>query len=201
MNRLKRFICVAALVIACCVTLVLPAFAAETAPSVEVPVTVSLSGSKPKPAEEYTIRLKAIDGAPLPADAENDEFTVQIKGPGKLPLGPISFDRVGVYEYTISQDKGKNVRCKYDKTVYNMTVYVTNAEDYSGLEANYVVYTEGQVDKVENVTFRNAYPAPSASPRTGDESQPLLYAGLTTLGVVVLAGLFLTRKPKSNEEE
>lgn len=201
MNRLKRFICVAALVIACCVTLVLPAFAAETAAVAAVPVTVTLAGSKPKPAEEFTIRLQTEDGSPLPAGADG-EYTMQITGADTQNLN-IPFERVGIYNYTISQDKGTHKRCKYDQRVYDLTVYVTNKEDYSGLETTIVlsVTDKNETKKVEDVIFRNVYPSPSGSAKTGDESQPLLYAGLTTLGVVMLAGLFLTRKPKTNEEE
>ena len=54
------------MIVICSMTMILPAYAAEL-PGVSVPVTISLSGTLPYPAEDYTVVLKADDSAyPMP---------------------------------------------------------------------------------------------------------------------------------------
>ena len=101
--------------------------------------------------------------------------------------------------------------CTYDDTVYALTVYVTNAEDGSGLEATAVLYPDSEGDKQPGADFNNAYetvkptptPAPTpkpTTPKTGDASNPILYTVLIALSVGVIVALFLTRKSKKTEE-
>lgn len=204
MRRWMRLIGAALAAVLCCAALVLPA-CAEEAPQVSVPVTVSLTGTLPRPAEKFTIRLKADDPAyPMPEGSVEGEYTMEITGADTKSLPPIVYNRVGIYTYKITQDAGKHRGCKYDATVYYLTVYITNAEDGSGLEATAVLYPNGQGEKVESVEFRNAYPVvrttPTGSPKTGDTAQPLLYIGLVVLGLGILAALIATRKPRHSEE-
>lgn len=204
MKRWTRIIFGAVLAMLCLTTLVFPAYAEET-PQVSIPVTVKLTGTLPKPAEKFTIRLKADDPAyPMPEGSAEGEYAMEITGADTQSLPPITYNRVGVYTYKISQDPGKHKGCKYDATIYYLTVYITNAEDGSGLEATAVLYLNGEGDKVEDVKFTNAYPVvrttPSGSPKTGDTAQPVLYIALTALGLGIIAALIATRKPKDSEE-
>lgn len=246
------------------------ALAAENS-GVSIPVTISLSGTLPRPAEDYTIRLRADNASyPMPEGADGDVYTMTITGVDTKNFPAIIYNRVGIYTYTIHQVAGSNRRCTYDDSVYTLIVYITNAEDGSGLEATAVLYLESDGDKLPGVEFDNKYetvrppidppkptppdeepeppkpeppvetdipeptppvepekpepepivepeppettppvepetpePTPPADPdipKTGDESSPLLYAGLIAVGIGVIVVLFLTRKTKKSEE-
>ena len=186
----------------CCITTALPAYAAEL-PGVSVPVTISLSGTLPYPAEDYTVVLKAEDAAyPMPSGTISGAYSMTITGKGTKNFPVITYDRVGVYTYTIYQVAGTNKKCTYDETVYTLLVQITNKEDYSGLEATAVLYPDSDGEKVPGAEFLNKYKVelPSDSPQTGDESSPLLYAVLLIASMAVIVTLFLTRKRKQSEE-
>ena len=77
-------------------------------PTVTVGVTVTLEGTLPDPAEVFTIQLKALDPAnPMPEGSVDGVAETTITGAGKGALPEITFTRVGVYEYTVSQLPGK----------------------------------------------------------------------------------------------
>ena len=186
----------------CCITTALPVSAAEL-PEVSVPVTISLSGTLPYPAEDYTVVLKAEDAAyPMPSGTISGACTMTITGKGTKNFPVITYDRVGVYTYTIYQVAGTNKKCTYDETVYTLLVQITNKEDYSGLEATAVLYPDSDGEKVPVAEFLNKYKVelPADSPQTGDESSPLLYAVLLIVSMAVIVTLFLTRKRKQSEE-
>lgn len=186
----------------CSVTMALPAYAAEL-PEVSVPVTISLSGTLPHPAEDYTVVLKADDGAyPMPDGTVDETYTMTITGEDTKNFPAITYDRVGIYTYTIYQAAGTNKKCTYDDTVYALTVTITNKADYSGLEATAVLYPDSDGEKLPGAEFENRYKVdpPSETPKTGDESAPLLYAVLIVVSMGIIVGLLLTRKNKKIEE-
>lgn len=186
----------------CCITTALSVSAAEL-PGVSVPVTISLSGTLPYPPEDYTVVLKAEDAAyPMPSGTISGAYSMTITGKGTKNFPVILYDRVGVYTYTIYQVAGTNQKCTYDDTVFMLEVTITNKEDYSGLEATAVLYPDSDGEKLPGAEFQNKYKvvSPSDSPKTGDESTPLLYAVLFIVSMAVIVTLFLTRKRKQSEE-
>ena len=186
----------------CSVTMVLPAYAAEL-PGVSVPVTISLSGTLPYPAEDFTVVLKADDADyPMPNGTVNGVYSMTITGEGTENFPTITYSRVGVYTYTVYQVAGTNRKCTYDDTVYTLVVTITNKEDYSDLEATAVLCPDSDGEKLPGAELENKYKVepPSDTPKTGDESTPLLYAVLIVVSMGVIVGLFLTRKSKKIEE-
>ena len=186
----------------CSVTMALPAYAAEL-PEVSVPVTISLSGTLPRPAEDYTVVLKADDAAyPMPEGTVDGTYTMTITGEDTKNFPSVTYDRVGVYTYTVYQVAGTNKKCTYDDTVYALKVTITNKADYSGLEATAVLYPDTDGEKLTGAEFANKYKVdpPSDTPKTGDESSPMLYAVLIVVSMGVIVTLFLTRKSKKSEE-
>lgn len=186
----------------CSVTMALPAYAAEL-PGVSVPVTISLSGTLPYPAEDFTVVLKADDADyPMPEGTVNGAYTMTITGEDTENFPAITYDRVGVYTYTVYQVAGTNKKCTYDDTVYALTVTISNKEGFSGLEATAVLYPDSEGEKLPGAEFENKYKVepPSDTPKTGDESAPLLYAVLIVVSMGVIVGLLLTRKSKKIEE-
>lgn len=157
--------------VVCSLTMAMPAFAAE-APEISVPVTISLTGTLPETAEEFAVELKADDSAyPMPEGAVDGVYTMTIAGADTKNIPAISYSRVGLYTYTICQKAGSSETCTYDDAVYSLTVYITNAEDGSGLEATAVLYPETDGEKLPGVEFVNAYEvvAPSATPEPTPE--------------------------------
>lgn len=194
------------MIVICSTTMIMPAYAEEL-PGVSVPVTISLSGTLPYPAEDYVVVLKADDSAyPMPEGAVDGAYSLTITGEDTGNFPTITYDRVGIYTYTVYQVAGSNKKCTYDDTVYALTVYITNAEDGSGLEATAVLYPDSEGDKLPGAEFDNEYeyvkptPTDPDSPKTGDESTPVLYAVLIAVSLGVIVCLFLTRKSQKAEE-
>ena len=160
----------------CSLTMVLPADAAEL-PGVSVPVTISLSGTLPYPAEDYTVVLKADDPAyPMPEGAVDGAYSLIITGEDTENFPTITYDRVGIYTYTVYQVAGTNQKCTYDDTVYSLTVTISNKEDYSGLEATAVLYPDSDGGKLPGAGFKNKYKVESSSQSSPDEEdEPEVY--------------------------
>lgn len=185
--------------------LMLPAAASEPIAEVTIPVTVTVSGDEGTlesdiPTETYTIVIEALDGAPEP-----DESVLTVEGEGTAEF-TLSFETVGVYEYTVTQDAsaltGDNSVCHdrgvYDTTVYYLVVTVVNDENggYSVTAAAHIENAEGE--KCELI-FENHYaPVPydvltvSKTWVDNDMTRPasvdvVLYDGDTPIDTVTLS--------------
>lgn len=199
---MKRWFTILMALVVCCMTMVLPVYAAEQ-PRVSIPVTIDLKGGVPHTPEDYTVVLAAEDAAcPMPEGSKDGAYVLTITGKDTEKFPAMTYDRVGVYTYKIYQVAGTNKKCTYDKTVYTLIVTITNNADYTGLEATAVLYPDSVDVKTDKAIFVNKYKvAPSTdTPQTGDASTPMLYAVLTAVSMGVIAGLFLTRKSKKIEE-
>lgn len=193
-------------------------------PTITIPVEMKLTGTKPNPAETYNIVL-AMDGVcPMPTGTTGSTYTIQITGEGKAAFS-ITYDTVGIYSYKIYQLVGENPnpKCHYDKTVYDVVVYVTNNADYTGLETTVCIYplkeVKGDVEfkpneggavvnpsgteytrgaKVDKADFINKYwVAPANTPSTGDESNVVLYALVFVLALATLTtGIVVLKRKK-----
>lgn len=191
----------------CLLAMAQPALAAE-APKVKVPVEIVLEGNKPAAPEKYMVKMYADKAAnPMPEGSENGAYTVVIHGAGTVHIPDITYNKIGVYTYTIYQLEGASRLCTYDDTIYSLTVTVSYAEDGSGLECTVALYADGGSTKTASATFTNRYayePGENPSdpsggsngntPQTNDESNFPLYAMLAAGSILVLLLLFLTRK-------
>lgn len=210
MKKWTRFFVTSLLTLMCVMTMLLPVCAAGNT-SVSLPVTVNLTGPLPSKAENFDIQIQADDlNNPMPEGAREGKFVLTVTGKKKAnsaSFPAVTFDTVGVYDYTISQLPGSNKKCTYDKQVYSVRVYVTNNADMTGLETTVILYTADpdkdgdKAEKVDGVVFENKYPSDPNSPKTSDDSTPLLYAGLIAASVAVLVALVCTRKPKYSDED
>lgn len=180
------------------------AFAAEV-PQVSIPVTVSLSGTLPTPAEAFGVKLEADDKSfPMPEGAQDGVFTMAITGADTMQFPAISYAELGVYTYTVSQIAGSNKKCTYDDTVYSLTVYITNAEDGSGLEATAVLHPDQEGEKLSGALFQNVYetekPVEPEAPKTGDNATPVFYLALMTVSFGAMVCLWVVGKTRKVEE-
>ena len=82
---------------------------------------------------EFAAELKDSDGnllqtkrfARVPRDAQSDKATDVREGEGTLEFDKLTFDRAGVYTYTVTEQDGDLGGVTYDRTVHTVTVTVT----------------------------------------------------------------------------
>ncbi len=145
---------------------------AETIKSVDIPVSVTVSGEDlPSPAEQFEVDITTTDGSPLPS-----ETSLTLPG-GETGTFSLQYDHVGVYTYQIAQKAGSLERATYDGTVYYLKVTVANADD-GGYDLYAVAYKDAamQGEKPNDIAFSNVYTAippdeTETDPETETESE------------------------------
>ncbi len=91
------------------------------------PVDIQLKGEKLLTGKtlqdgEFQFRLEAVTaGAPMPAAA-----VVSNNAKGVIDFGMITYEKAGVYVYTLKEVNGGDTRYDYDTSVYTVTVTVTD---------------------------------------------------------------------------
>lgn len=112
---------------------------------------------------EFAAELKDSDGnllqtkrfARVPRDAQSDKETNVREGEGTLEFDKLTFDRAGVYTYTVTEQDGNLGGVTYDRTVHTVTVTVTEDAKTHRLVAA-VSYSNGEGGE-EGILFRNTY--------------------------------------------
>lgn len=112
---------------------------------------------------EFAAELKDSDGnllqtkrfARVPRDAQSDKATDVREGEGTLEFDKLTFDRAGVYTYTVTEQDGNLGGVTYDRTVHTVTVTVTEDAKTHRLVAA-VSYSDGEGGE-EGILFRNTY--------------------------------------------
>lgn len=112
---------------------------------------------------EFAAELKDSDGnllqtkrfARVPRDAQSDKATNVREGEGTLEFDKLTFDRSGVYTYTVTEQDGNLGGVTYDRTVHIVTVTVTEDAKTHRLVAA-VSYSNGEGGE-EGILFRNTY--------------------------------------------
>lgn len=112
---------------------------------------------------EFAAELKDSDGNPLqtkrfarvPRDAQSDKATDVREGEGTLEFDKLTFDRAGVYTYTVTEQDGDLGGVTYDRTVHTVTVTVTEDADSHTLTAKTEYSTENGSE--DGIRFTNTY--------------------------------------------
>ena len=123
-------------------------------------VAKTLTGREWKESDEFTFTLTAKDNAPMPT-AENGNIAV-VRGTagGNDPIqgifGSITYDKVGTYEYTITENDTSIGGITKDSRTVNVTVVVTLKEGTNQLEAE-VRYNGAEDFYNGKPVFRNTY--------------------------------------------
>lgn len=112
---------------------------------------------------EFAAELKDSDGnllqtkrfARVPRDAQSDKATNVREGEGTLEFDKLTFDRAGVYTYTVDEQDGTLGGVTYDRTVHTVTVTVTEDTKSHKLAAS-VAHSNGEGGE-EGILFRNTY--------------------------------------------
>ena len=165
--------------------------AAEYACTATLPVETVVTGGNAPAGETFQITLEAMEvGNPMP-----EKTIAEVKDTGKISFGPIRYTVPGDYRYRIFQKAGNTKNFIYDKTVYTVTVRVTNAED-GGLNAEIWAIKDVGQDKTDSIKFNNGYKT-SENPgtsvvKTGDTTDITLWAGAAaSAALILLCGLHL----------
>lgn len=112
---------------------------------------------------EFAAELKDSDGnllqtkrfARVPRDAQSDKATDVREGEGTLEFDKLTFDRAGVYTYTVTEQDGNLGGVTYDRTVHTVTVTVTEDTKSHKLSAS-VAYSNGKASE-KSILFQNTY--------------------------------------------
>ncbi|MCF0147617.1 MAG: hypothetical protein HUJ77_04380 [Clostridium sp.] len=213
-RNVKNVIITLLMVVMYFVIVTLPAMAEEL-PITKVKLSVSLEGTLPTEAEKFTFNLKADNiKNPMPEDTINEVYSMTLAGEETTSFPEIIFSNVGVYNYTIWQEEGKNADCTYDNSIYNLIVYVTNKENGEGLEATSVLYKDNESEKLDEAKFHNIYKTitpikedvmsitdivQEKPVNTGDQSNIIFWVILSSIGAIGILYIILSANKKSEK--
>lgn len=198
-------------------TIILSAFSpsvfAEEALSFQLPVTVTVSGTPPTTDYEYIIILEADNpDYPMPEASKGGKYHLSMPGDSTSKFPKIEFDSLGIYTYKIYQSAETDESYGHDDRVYSLVIYVTNAEDGSGLETTVILYLIGQTEKLDQVVFEpvaKKSPTPKTpeepevpttpkeldhQPKTSDDTELMPYLLLLISGIALLFIFARTKK-------
>lgn len=191
---------------------------AEQAPGFELPVTVTVSGTPPTTNNEYKIILEAENSDyPMPEASKDGKYHLSMSGDSTSKFPKMEFPSLGVYTYKIYQSSETDESYGHDDRVYSLVVYVTNAEDGSGLETTVILYLTGQTEKLDQVVFepkakelppsqipgdteKPSTPDKVDPPKTSDNTEVMPYLLLLASGIGLLFILGMTKKKKEIED-
>ena len=120
----------------------------------------------------------------------------------------ISINEPGNYDYLVYQEAGNDKDTRYDDTVYNVRVFVTQTDEKE-LDFNVVATVKATGEKPDRVEFANVDrnmidgDSDSKTPpvKTGDESNFPASVVLAGIMVVVFIILLVTRKKDDSDDE
>lgn len=168
---------------------------------VDPPVEKKISGDRPAHASSFSFNMEADNvNFPMPEGSEDGKKSVTIQGEGAVDFGNITYTQAGVYTYKIHERQESLKGYTFDKTIYTMTVTVT--DNKGTLEAERVINVlDGK--KADKAVFTNQYKSPSDGkdpPKTGDDSNMTLYAVIAAVSAVGIAFLIYAKKNKKKED-
>lgn len=132
------------------------------------PVSVQLEADKHLTGRdlndnEFTAELKDSNGnllqskqfARVPRDAQSDKEQNVREGDGTLEFDKLTFDKTGVYTYTVDEQDGTLGGVTYDTTSHTVTITVTEDTKSHKLAAG-VAYSNGKASE-KSILFQNTY--------------------------------------------
>lgn len=132
------------------------------------PVAVKLEAAKHLTGRglndnEFSAELKDSNGNLLqskqftrvPRDAQSDKEQNVREGDGTLEFDKLTFDKTGVYTYTVDEQDGTLGGVTYDTTSHTVTITVTEDAKSHKLVAS-VAYSNGKTSE-KSILFRNTY--------------------------------------------
>lgn len=143
----------------------------------------------------FTFQLEGKDAAPMPSSNQ-----ITINSSGKAKFGPITYDNIGTYYYTVWRVNNGLADYSDDLSVYTVKVVVTyRLDNPDQLIATAIAYKNGE-DFKKDLVFQTTYKAttnhmaPSERrkwyrflPRTGESGDLLVITGVILTSIVVIS--------------
>ena len=155
---------------------------------IAVPFTAIAEGYEP-----LTVKIPVRTNEKMTLSIKGDaEGEYEISGQGEIE---VTMDVPGTYRYELSQKKGTNPKTTYDSTVYEITVFVEDAE--GTLQAAVSADEQGKTEKPTELRFVNRNNDP------GDESTLWLWILILSVSgaailALILVPVLIRRKQKQN---
>lgn len=173
----------------------------EEEPAELTPAVVKLTAEKVFDGQfargnDFTFELKDAAGK-LIQSVKNDD--------GHVEFDTLQFDAAGTYTYFLTEKEGTKAGATYDDAVYQITVTVTKGDSaYQAVvtyEKNGETYTA--IPRFHNwspgVPVDPNPPEPD-NPKTGDDSNIVLYSVLAGVSLLALILLLLTKRKKEEQQ-
>ena len=131
--------------------------------------------------------------------------TVKNQANGEIRFAETTYDKADTYYYVVAEKNNGVANITYDTATYGVEVKVEKNQNLD-FEVTEVKYTKiGQSGKVDEITFANTYTPPTepqkepASPKTGDNTNVLLWIALLFTTGGITAGLTAGCKKRINK--
>lgn len=186
----------------CLATLSPAAMAQELPLSVQIGAEITAEGTLPDPAENRVVRMTADDEAnPMPNGQKGGSYDLTIANTGKATFPAMTFDKLGIYTYTIRQVAGSYEDCTYDTREYALTISVVNSEN-GGYEVSVSMRESGKTEKTDAAIFHNVYKTivtpPGEVTETGVNDMWPWYIGGSA--VLLIVAFFIVRALRRRED-
>ena len=136
--------------------------------------------------EPLTVKIPVRTNEKMTLSIKGDaEGEYEISGQGEIE---VTMDVPGTYRYELSQKKGTNPKTTYDSTVYEITVFVEDAE--GTLQAAVSADEQGKTEKPTELRFVNRNNDPNV-PSTGDETTLWLWILILSVSGAAVAALLI----------
>ncbi len=183
-------------------------YATEHIASVSIPITQTLTvHGQTQNHYQSTYQFKALNSdCPMPENSQNGVYQFSMNDSDQTQLS-MTYTHAGIYSYSLVQNT--NDQLQYDKSLYQIDVYVKNT-DNNGLIASTIVYLENG-NKTNQIHFQNVLnnettnnkpiintssqtSTSKKSPQTNDNIEIGGWIFMMILAVGGIVGLATTRK-------
>ena len=148
---------------------------------IAVPFTAIAEGYEP-----LTVKIPVRTNEKMTLSIKGDaEGEYEISGQGEIE---VTMELPGTYHYELSQVKGTDPKTTYDSTVYEITVFVEDAE--GTLQAAVSADEQGKTEKPTELRFVNRNNDPNV-PSTGDKSTLWLWILILSVSGAAILALIL----------
>lgn len=180
---------------------------------VEVPLTVKQKFEVKNPEKEtdltgsYEFRASDTD-APMPEKSKEDVYSFSMEGEQATHTITLQYSDTGVYHYQLVQTTKEKKNYQYDRSCYDIMVYVKSGED--GQLIPQVIAKKGDGKKCGDLQFQNFCqgesqnlsqsvnpntPGTLSKPvKTGDTSNIVVYFAIALGALAVIAALIYRKK-------
>ena len=125
----------------------------------------------------------------MPEGSTEGVKTVTVRGAGDVEFGIFSFTKAGVYEYTVLEKNTGADGYIYDTTIYTIRFTVTDQNGKLEMEQK-ILKNGDETEAVSAAVFTNTYQSGSETPKTGDDSNTVVWiaaAGVSLAALILIA--------------